>query len=539
MNTLAKLTKKYPTVRKQGTYNTCWAFSAAGMAEFDLITDDKTAGSSIDLSEAQIAYYTYYNLKDEFGGTAGDSLTTLTNYLQFGGSLYFATRTLLQWEGVVRESFLPYISSTSSLKASTAYTVSQDVAHLQNAYIINIHKNQDAVKQEITNHGSVGIGIYMVDTKTYGSKAVYKKTGEKVATYYCTASKDPNHAVNIVGWDDNFPASSFKSKPAGNGAWLVRNCWSTSSKNSLYSYFWLSYYDKSIEDEAWVLDFESSDNYDYNYQYDGCGLIYGINGLLKDSSGDSLDLTTFSNVFEVQGDSNENIKAVSVTFNNDSELSYEIKIYTNLSDPSDPESGVLADTITGATTYAGTYTIPVDVTESLKKGSYFSVVVTTPSGSYGIDAEYSYDYRKSSSPINLVAKAGIKKNQSFIYYKDKWRDLSDLRTKVGNLCIKAYTDSASAEVAQTVSLKKSTASTSTASLIWAKTTGATGYQIYRSTKKSSGYKKIATVKKCSYVNKKLKSNTTYYYKVRAYKKKNGSTVYGKFSSIIKIKTSKN
>ena len=40
-----------------------------------------------------------------------------------------------------------------------------------------------------------------------------------MATYYCpTSSVTSNHAVNIVGWDDNFPASSFKNKPAGDGA---------------------------------------------------------------------------------------------------------------------------------------------------------------------------------------------------------------------------------------------------------------------------------------------------------------------------------
>jgi C1A family cysteine protease len=55
MYSLSKLTSKYPAVRNQGTYNTCWAFSAAGLAEFDLITDNKSATSSINLSEAQIA----------------------------------------------------------------------------------------------------------------------------------------------------------------------------------------------------------------------------------------------------------------------------------------------------------------------------------------------------------------------------------------------------------------------------------------------------------------------------------------------------
>jgi C1A family cysteine protease len=538
MNSLAKLIEKYPTVRNQGTYNTCWAFSAAGMAELDLITDNKTANNTIDLSEEQIAYFTYHSHVDDLGGLAGDSLTTTTNYLKFGGSLSFAARTLMQWNGVVEESLMPYKSKSSLLESYSSYTVSQDVAHLQNAYIINIHEDQASVKQEIINHGSAGIGLYMGGMSEYGGSAVYNKTGETVATYYCPTDKDPDHALLIVGWDDNFPASSFVKKPAGNGAWLVRNSWSSSSKNSLYSYFWVSYYDKSIEDNAWVFDFESADNYDYNYQYDGCEVVYGMNGLLYSSSGKSLDLTKFSNVFKAQGSSNELLDAVSVTFNEDSELPYEIRIYTDLSDPSDPESGVLADTITGETTYAGAYTIPLNTSVSLSKGTYFSVVVETESGSNGIDAEYSYNFNKSSSPLNLVAKAAIKKNQSFIYYKNKWRDLSDLKSKVGNLCIKAYTKSVSTGIDQIVLLKKTSVKTSSVKLIWNKSAGAKGYEIYRSRKKNGAYAKVATVKKCSYTDKKLKKNTTYYYKIRAFKSSKGTKIYGKFSSSVKMTTKK-
>jgi hypothetical protein len=229
---------------------------------------------------------------------------------------------------------------------------------------------------------------------------------------------------------------------------------------------------------------------------------------------------------------------VSVTFNEDSDLQYEIKIYLDLSDPSDPKSGILADTITGATTYAGTYTISLNSEVTLSKGSYFSVIVSVPSGSVGIAAEYSYKYRNSSNSVCLVSKAGIEKNQSFIYYNNNWRDLSDLGTRVGNLCIKAFTNSTSTAIEKTKLLKKIKVTKSSTKLIWTKTIGATGYEIYRSKKNKGKYKKIATVKRCSYTNKNLTSNTTYYYKVRAYKKSGKSKSYGKFSKIIKIKTKK-
>ncbi len=73
---------------------------------------------------------------------------------------------------------------------------------------------------------------------------------------------------------------------------------------------------------------------------------------------------------------------------------------------------------------------------------------------------------------------------------------------------------------------------------WKKNSYAQGYKIYRSTKKNKGYKCIATIKgkkKVSYVDKKVKSKKTYYYKIRAYKKSNGKTIYSKYSPVKKVK----
>ena len=83
MNKLSELTIRYPGVRDQGKYDTCWAFSAIGLAEFDLIADNQTADKSIDLSELQLAYFTYNNVEDPLGGTFGDSLNIMNhkNYL--------------------------------------------------------------------------------------------------------------------------------------------------------------------------------------------------------------------------------------------------------------------------------------------------------------------------------------------------------------------------------------------------------------------------------------------------------------------------
>ncbi len=74
---------------------------------------------------------------------------------------------------------------------------------------------------------------------------------------------------------------------------------------------------------------------------------------------------------------------------------------------------------------------------------------------------------------------------------------------------------------------------------WNKDKTVTGYQVYLSTSKNfkKGVKSV-TIKKNSnyaYTFKNLKKGTTYYIRIRSYKKAGGKTYYSAYSSIIKIK----
>ena len=74
-------------------------------------------------------------------------------------------------------------------------------------------------------------------------------------------------------------------------------------------------------------------------------------------------------------------------------------------------------------------------------------------------------------------------------------------------------------------------------LTWSGVDGATGYRVYRSTSKTRGFKKIKSItssSKVTYTNSNIACGTTYYYKVRAYRKVNGKAVYGSFSKIKKV-----
>lgn len=77
-------------------------------------------------------------------------------------------------------------------------------------------------------------------------------------------------------------------------------------------------------------------------------------------------------------------------------------------------------------------------------------------------------------------------------------------------------------------------------ITWKKVTGATGYKVYRK-QKNGKYKLVKTIKKNStvkYINKKLKKNKKYYYKVRAYKTTGKKMVQGKYSVVKSVKIKK-
>ena len=91
------------------------------------------------------------------------------------------------------------------------------------------------------------------------------------------------------------------------------------------------------------------------------------------------------------------------------------------------------------------------------------------------------------------------------------------------------------KAAQVDFMKVASASYDKLRLSWEPLSGVDGYQIYRATSKSGKYAKIATVKGASsatYTDTGRTCGTRYYYKLRAYKKIGGKTVYSKYSSIL-------
>ena len=333
-----------PEIRSQGSDGACWAFAALGAVETDLIKNSGES-SSIDLSELQLAYFTAHKYTDPKGCHDTDEYKYLgSNYLSNGGTATMANQALANKVGPVQEVYVPY-SKGSNYVPAEEYALGHDYAQVQNIYEINI-EDRVQVKKAILEHGSVSTSFYASDDDAYSS------------TYnsYYTSREDQNHAVMLVGWDDNFSREHFKegSQPLGNGAWLVRNSWDLEDygKNG---YFWLSYYDKSLIDGGEAIAYSATkDMYDNVYSYASSEYT---GALRSQSKGGSL---TAKVEYDGKIAAGESIRAVGVQV-----LNTNADIQVTVSDGTNSTTGTYHNM------FYGYYTIPLDapleVTEPDKK----------------------------------------------------------------------------------------------------------------------------------------------------------------------------
>lgn len=333
-----------PEIRSQGSEGACWAFAAIGAVETDLIKNSGES-SSIDLSELQLAYFTAHKYTDPKGCHDSDEYEYLgTNYLSNGGTATMANQAFANKVGPVREVYVPY-SKGSGYVPAEEYALGHDYAQVQNIYEINI-EDRAQVKKAILEHGSVSTSFYASDDDAYSS------------TYnsYYTSIEDQNHAVMLVGWDDNFSREHFKdgSQPLGNGAWLVRNSWDLEDygKNG---YFWISYYDKSLIDGGEAIAYTASKTmYDNVYSYASSEYT---GALRSQSKGGSL---TAKVEYDGKIAAGERIEAVGVQV-----LNTNADIQVTVSDGTNSATGTYHNM------FYGYYTIPLDtpleVTEPDKK----------------------------------------------------------------------------------------------------------------------------------------------------------------------------
>lgn len=420
------------SVKDQGNWGTCWAFSSTAISEASLIKEfpDKFNAENTDLSENLLSYMLSHPALYGQLNSSGDTATYnegSTYYLEYGGNVWAAGLGLMNGIGPYNESSdYPYSEYNTPSIAEKNFTESEyyevrnsSVAKITGVFQAHINNNSDndEFKQLIMDYGAASL--------SYNENHTDNKFGEDGSSYYYNPNEyTSNHAVTVVGWDDTIPASSFKTTPAGDGAWLIKNSWGEYSRDN--GYFWLSYYDKSISGVGIAYDFTvdgADDYFDTRYSYDGGNSVASFGYSRPDIYG--------ANVFTADKDSYVTGAATYTSAGNNIELS----VYTGLQNASDPTSGTKSAVATMSNVkYEGYYSLKFDTPVKVKKGESFAIVakITKDSGTVRIYSEYGY------SMYGLTYDLKANKGESFYTYNPSygWFDCTD--SGKNNLMIKAY-----------------------------------------------------------------------------------------------------
>ncbi len=421
--------KGYVTsIKDQGSHNTCWTFSAMATLETALL---KNGFGVYDFSEEHL---------DSWSTTRSNGFGWIRD-LNSGGYSDMAMGYFTSWQGPRLESDIPFGYATGKTFESvnalgtTEYGVTG---------IVKLPKDVATVKTAVYDYGAVSAsfasnGIFFNDDRT--AAFAYQK--------FSSSSSIEGHAITVVGWDDNYSKTNFKTgcQPQNNGAWLCKNSWG--DYNSLDGYFWISYEDpylfgEELSEPFAVTDVQKIEDNIKLYQVEEFGSTYDFN-LTVTSNGvqSSVKDMTYINKFDFteQYGSLDGVMFETMAVGADYSV-YFIPV-DRIGVPVNDESQWV-ELASGVIDYAGYRTIDTNYTLPYSKGA---IGVTIDGTGSNVASTFGCDEWLTTVGGELVFYPDVDTDASYLQYRNRMYNLSDFYSDMlgddigSNFVIKALTSS--------------------------------------------------------------------------------------------------
>ena len=218
------------SIRNQGSTQACWAFASISSLETNLALSNLKSGENekiYDFSERHMEYANSRIFANSIENPYGYNRTVGS-----GGYWYYAQSYLTNGLGAINETEMPFeynenIIDISEIQNKTVTSQVYDTVEFADYRYENDEKKAEImnqIKQHIKNYGSV-FALMHGNSSSFLGECYNNETGAK----YCnnTIFHQADHAVSIIGWDDNYSIDNFaeECRPTSKGAWIIRNSW--------------------------------------------------------------------------------------------------------------------------------------------------------------------------------------------------------------------------------------------------------------------------------------------------------------------------